>query len=167
MWQILCQLAPTLWTRFPQEPPFKEYITSIKLACQAWRPQNLKYSVLKSTGYLGIPILLNPTWLRNNRRPSGWLKGDTGHIILTADKWVSLAGMDRQEYNKKAKIPLEDPNTYKPIPTNPTNKHKNRIIKRVKTEKEWKKPPTRRCILQGKVHQNFMGYQKFVKKKSP
>ena len=45
--------------------------------------------------------------------------------------------MDRNEYIKKAKILLEDPNTYRPITTDPISKPKAKLInilKKIKTE---------------------------------
>ena len=65
------------------------------------------------------------------------LKTDKDHIIITADKGVALVVIDRQEYIKKAKILLEDTNTYRPIPTDPASKHKAKLInilKNIKTE---------------------------------
>ena len=63
------------------------------------------------------------------------LKTDKEHIVLTADKGVALVVMDRQEYIKKSKILLEDINTYRPIPTDPTSKHKNKLINILKNMK--------------------------------
>ena len=57
--------------------------------------------------------------------------------MLIADKGMALDVMDRNEYIKKAKSLLEDPYTYKPIPADPTNKPKAKLInilKKIKTE---------------------------------
>ena len=48
---------------------------------------------------------------------------------------MALVVMDRQEYVKKAKILLENINTYRPIPTDPTSKHKNKLIDILKNMK--------------------------------
>ena len=43
--------------------------------------------------------------------------------------------MDRQEYIKKARALLEDITTYSLFPSDPTNKHKNRLINILKNMK--------------------------------
>ena len=48
-------------------------------------------------------------------------------MILTTVKGVALVVMDRQEYIKEVKILLEDTDTYRPIPTDPTNKYKAKV----------------------------------------
>ena len=63
------------------------------------------------------------------------LKTDKEHIIITADKGVTPVVMDRHEHIKKAKILLEDTNTHRPIPTDPTNKHKTKLINILKNIK--------------------------------
>ena len=50
-------------------------------------------------------------------------------MILTADKGVSLVVMDTEEYNKKAEP------TYKPIPTDPITRYKNKLINLLKSIK--------------------------------
>ena len=65
------------------------------------------------------------------------LKTDKDHMVLTADKGVAMVVMDRQEYIQKARALLEDTNTYRPIPSDPTTKLKNKLInilKKIKTE---------------------------------
>ena len=64
-------------------------------------------------------------------------KSDGGLIMPSADKGMALVVMDRQDYIRKSKVLLEISNTYRPIPTDPTNKHKARLIsvlKKVKVE---------------------------------
>ena len=56
------------------------------------------------------------------------LKTDKSHIILTTDKWVALVVMDSQDCITKARNLLEDTNTYRPIPTDLTNRHKAKLI---------------------------------------
>ena len=53
-----------------------------------------------------------------------------------ADKGVSMVVMDRDDYNNKAEELLHQP-TYRPIPNDPTNKLKKRLItllKQIKSE---------------------------------
>ena len=98
------------------------------------------------------------------------IKSDKSHIILTADKGVALVVMDENGYIKNAKILLEDPNTYQPIPTGQANKlEANPIntLRKIKTETKMIKPPGTRCILHVPVYQNFMDCQNFIWRTSP
>ena len=77
--------------------------------------------------------------------------------------------MNRHEYIKKARALLDDTNTFKPITSDPTTKLKNKLInilKMMKGEGNIDETPTRRYIPQGPVHQNSMGYRKYIKKMS-
>ena len=47
------------------------------------------------------------------------LKTDKDSMILNTDKGVALVVMDRQDYSRKAREPLEDTNTYRPIHSDP------------------------------------------------
>ena len=61
-------------------------------------------------------------------------KTDKDCIVSTANKVVTLVVMDRQEYIK-SKGHLKDINTYRPIQTDLSNKHKNRLINILKNMK--------------------------------
>ena len=64
------------------------------------------------------------------------MRKDKTRVILTADKGVSMVVMDRDDYNSKAEELLHQ-QTYRPIPSDPTNKLKNRLttlLKKIKTE---------------------------------
>ena len=63
------------------------------------------------------------------------LKKDDTRIILTADKGVCLVVMDKEEYIGKAEELLKE-KTYKIIPTDPTNRQKNKLIQILKKIKE-------------------------------
>ena len=55
---------------------------------------------------------------------------------MTADKGVSMVVMDRDEYNQKAEELLHLPG-HRPIPNDPTDKYKTKLIsllKSIKTE---------------------------------
>ena len=61
---------------------------------------------------------------------------DRDHIVLTADKGVTMVIMDRQDYTNKANSLLNQ-NTYRSILWDPTNTMKNKLIsilKRVKNQ---------------------------------
>ena len=62
------------------------------------------------------------------------LRKDNTIVILTADKGVSLMVMNKEEYIKKAEgLLLTD--TYRTISIDPTNKHKTKLVKLLKTIK--------------------------------
>ena len=64
------------------------------------------------------------------------LKRDRDHIVLTADKGVTMVIIDRQDYINKSNNLLNQP-TYRTIPQDPTNTIKNKLIsipKRVKNQ---------------------------------
>ena len=64
------------------------------------------------------------------------LKKDKNRMILTADKGVSIVVIDKEKYISKTEELLRQP-TYKTIPTDPTNKYKNKLItllKNIKTK---------------------------------
>ena len=71
---------------------------------------------------------------REERKALAELRKDKNRIILTADKGVSMVVMDREEYTRKAEELLDQP-AYKPIPTDPTTKYKNKLISLLKTSK--------------------------------
>ena len=55
------------------------------------------------------------------------LKRDKSTIVSTANKEVAMVVMDRQEYVNKANDLLAQP-AYRPIPKDPTNKIKAKLI---------------------------------------
>ena len=63
------------------------------------------------------------------------LKKDDIRVILTTDKGVCLVVMDKEEYIGEAEELLKE-KTYKIIPTDPTNRQKNKLIQILKKIKE-------------------------------
>ena len=73
------------------------------------------------------------TWHHcEERKAIDKLRKDKTRIILTVDKGVSMVVMDRDDYNKKAEDILHQP-AYKPIPNDPTNKYKTKLISLLKS----------------------------------
>ena len=60
------------------------------------------------------------------------LKEDNNRVILTADKGVAMVIMDQQDYSNKAQALLQDTNTYKVLPKDPTLQLKNKLISLLK-----------------------------------
>ena len=56
------------------------------------------------------------------------LKQDNTRVVLTVDKGVAMVIMDQQECNNKAQALLQDTNTYKVLPKDPTPQLKNKLI---------------------------------------
>ena len=91
-------------------------------------------------------------------------------MVLTADKGVAMVVMDRQEYIQKARVLLEDTNTYRPIPSDPTTKLKNKlvkILKKIETEGNMDENTYRRVYPTGTSAPKFYGLPKIHKKMSP
>ena len=77
-----------------------------------------------------------PNISREERKAIDQLRKDKNRVILMVDKGVSMVVMDRDDYNNKAEELLHQA-TYRPIPNDPTNKLKNRLItllKKIKAE---------------------------------
>ena len=56
------------------------------------------------------------------------IKELSSKVILTADKGVSMVVMDRQNYLNRVQKLLGDKDVYRPIPTDPTSRLKNKLI---------------------------------------
>ena len=90
-------------------------------------------------------------------------------MILTVDKGVSMVVMDRDDYNNKAEELLHQP-TYRPIPNDPTDKLKNRLItllKKIKTEGGLSEATYKRLYPTGAGSPKFYGLPKVHKQGTP
>ena len=56
-------------------------------------------------------------------------------MVLTADKGVSMVVMERKDCNKKSEELLQS-STCKVLTTDPTTKHKNKVISLLKTSRQ-------------------------------
>ena len=121
----------------PKEPPILEYITAIEKSCsqlQQGKVEELRgeiKSILKKISN-SRPYKSNIT--KEEQQAIRKLKKDENRMVLTADKGVSLLVVDKEDYIKKAKHLLHQSN-YKKINSDPTNKHKNKLIGLLKTIK--------------------------------
>ena len=120
----------------PRMPPIGEYVTAIEQVCnqlEQGKAEELRGEVKKALKNVHPP---RPNLSRSEKEALDRLRKDKSRVILTADKGVSIVVMDRDDYNIKAEELLHQP-TYRPIPNDPTNKMKNRLItllKKIKTE---------------------------------
>ena len=119
----------------PKEPPTVEYITAIEKAC-------LKLPMGKAEELRGEikAILKKKTNIKPNISKEEYqaikeLRNDNTRMVLTADKGVSMVVMDREDYNNKSEELLQS-STYKVLTTDPTTKHKNKLISLLKTSRQ-------------------------------
>ena len=106
---------------------------------------------------------------REERKAIEELRRDKTRIILTVDKGVSMVVMDRDDYNKKAEELLQQP-AYRPIPNDPTNKYKTKLIsllKSIKTEGGINESTYKRLYPTGAGSPKFYGLPKVHKEGTP
>ena len=120
----------------PNVPPVEEYITAIENVCN--QPQQGKAEELRGEIKTVLKKIHPPRHniSKEERKAIEELRRDKNRIILTADKGVSMVVKDRNDYNNKAEKLLNQP-AYRPIPSDPTNMLKTRLIsllKQIKTE---------------------------------
>ena len=66
-------------------------------------------------------------------------------MVLTADEGVAMVIMDQEDYTNKAKSLLQDTNTYKVLPMDPTSQLKNKFISLLKDIKQTGGLSTYKC----------------------
>ena len=64
------------------------------------------------------------------------LKQDNSRVVLTVDKGVTMVIMDQEDYTNKTQTLLQDTNTYKVLPKDPTSQLKNKLISLLKDIKQ-------------------------------
>ena len=99
--KVILAHGPNLALTLPN-PPVLKYITSIELVCQSLNTNEAE--PLTSDIYRALK---HSHPLRPNLRKEEWkalkqLKTDKEHMVLTADKGLTLVVMDKQECIKKA-----------------------------------------------------------------
>ena len=72
-----------------------------------------------------------PNISREEQKALKEFRKDNNRVILTADKGVCLVVMDKEENIQKAEELLNQ-DTYKIIPSDPTNRQKNKLIKHLR-----------------------------------
>ena len=94
------------------------------------------------------------------------LKQDNTRVVLTVDKGVAMVIMDQQDYNNKAQALLQDTNTYKVLPKDPTPQPKTKLITLLKSIKQTGGISTQKykqLYPTSAVPPNFMAYPKYIK----
>ena len=115
----------------PKNPPIVEYIAAIEKTCTSLQPG--KAEELRGEVKANIKKMQPPKYNLTKEEPKAMeeLKKDKTRMILTTDKGVSIVVLDKEEYIKKADELLRQ-SSYRNIPTDPTNKHKNKLISLLK-----------------------------------
>ena len=153
----------------PRSAPITEYVATIEQACTALKQGKVEEfrGGVKATIKKIQPPKYNLT--REEHKALEELKKDKNRMILTADKGVSIVVIDKEEYIRKAEELLRQP-TYKTIPTDPTNKYKNKLItllKNIKTEGWIDEVTYRRLYPTGASPPKFYGLPKVHKSGMP
>ena len=104
----------------PKHPPNLEYITALETACIKLSQQDAEELRADINRVLRVSHPPKPNLTKAQHSDFRELKRDRDHIILTADKGVTMVIMYRQDYINKANRLLNQ-NTYRSIPRDPTN----------------------------------------------
>ena len=91
-------------------------------------------------------------------------------VVLTVDKGVAMVIMDQQDYNNKAQALLQDNNTYKVLPKDPTPNSKTNLspYSKASNKQEASAPKNiNNYIPPVQSHPNFMAYPKYIKLEPP
>ena len=150
-----------------KEPPIGEYVAQVEKVCQQIKQEEVEElkgeikSILKKIN----PPKSNIT--KEEAKAIQQLKKDADRVILTTDKGVSMVVMETEEYIKKCEELLSQ-SSYKVLPSDPTTKHKNKLISLLKTIKAevggLMTPPIEGFTLQEQEPPNIMVCQKYIRK---
>ena len=148
----------------PRSPPVGEYIVAIENVCH--QLQQGKAEELRGENKSVLKKIQAPKYniTREERKAIEEFRRDKARMILTMDKGVSIVVMDSDGNNKKAEELLQQP-AYIPIPNDPTNKYKTKIIpllKSIKTEGGINESTYKRLYPTGAGSPKFYGYPRFI-----
>ena len=148
----------------PKVPPVGEYITTIENVCnqlQQGKAEELRGEIQTVLKKIQVP---RHNISREERKAIEELRRDKNRIILTVDKGVSMVVMDRGDYTNKAEELLQQ-SAYRPIPNDPTNRLKTRLIsllKQIKTEGGMNEATYKGSTLQGQDPPSSMDCPRFT-----
>ena len=153
------------FTIVPKVPPVMEYIAAIQKACQ----QLKEGEVEELRGEIKLIIKKippsKPNISKDEHQAIQQLKKDTTRMVLTADKGVCLVVVDKEDYIKKSEELLLKP-AYKILPSDPTAKHKNKLItllKSIKAQGEISENTYKRLYPTGACSPKYYGLPKVHK----
>ena len=119
----------------PKSQPIGEYITAVEQTCQSLAQGEADEMRGKIKAVIKKTQTPRPNISREEQKALKELRKDNTRVILTEDKGVCLAVMDKEEYIGEAEELLKE-ETHKIIPTDPTNRQKNKLIQILKKIKE-------------------------------
>ena len=97
------------------------------------------------------------------------MRKDDTRIVLTVDKGVALVVMNKQDYEKKAEIKLNQ-TTYRNITRDPTTRYINKLInllKTIKTQEGISEALYKKLYPTGAGVPKFMVSQRSIKRRPP
>ena len=153
----------------PRSPPVGEYIVAIENVCnqlQQGKAEELRGEIKSVLKKIHTP---RSNITKEERKVIDELRRDKTKMILTTDKGVSMVVIGRDDYNQKAETILQQ-SAYRPIPNDPTNKYKNKIIallKSIKTEGGINEATYKRLYPTGAGSPKFCGLPKIHKEGTP
>ena len=121
----------------PREPPTCEYIAATEKACLQLAQGKAEELRGEVKALLRKDHKVKTNISREEHQALREMKRDNTRMVLTADKGVSLVVLDRDEYTAKSEELLQQPN-YKILKTDPTTKHKNKLISLPKVHQGWR-----------------------------
>ena len=151
----------------PNTPPIDAYIMATELASSKLPTQEVEEfrsdvnRLLKQQQQHNRHCNLNPAQCRALTQ----LKQDSTRVVFTVDKGVAMVIMDQQDYNK-AQALLQDTNTYKVLPKDPTPNSKTNLSPYLKASNKQEASVPKNinnCIPPVQSHPNFRAYPKYIK----
>ena len=153
------------FTIVPKVPPVLEYIVAIEKACQQLKQgeaEKLRGEIKSIIKKISPP---KPNISKEEHQAIQQLKKGNTRMILTADKGVCMVVMDKEDYIEKSEE-LMLKSTYKILSSDPTTKHKNKLIallKLIKAEGGIKENTYRRLYPTGACSAKYYGLPKVHK----
>ena len=153
----------------PREPPTCEYIVAMEKACLQLTQGKAEELRGEVKSLLRKNHKVKPNISREEHQVLREMKRDKNRMVLTADKGVSLVVLDQEDYTAKSEELLNQSN-YRILKTDPTTKHKNKLInllKSIKAEGGIDDNIYRRLYPTGAVPQKYYGLPKVHKAGMP
>ena len=118
----------------PRETPSCEYIAATEKACLQLAQGKAEELRGEVKSLLRKNHKVKPNISREEHQALQEMKRDKTRMVLTVDKGVSLVVLDKEDYTAKSEELLNQSN-YKILKTDPTTKHKNKLINLLKSIK--------------------------------
>ena len=152
-----------------KEPPTQEYIVVIEKACLMLPTGKVEELRGEVKAILKKKINNKPNIAKEEHQAIKELRRDNTRMVLTADKGVSMVVMDKEDYNTKSEELLQT-STYQMLSTDPTNRHKNKLIsllKSIKVEGGISEKTYKKLYPTGVTTPKYYGLPKVCKKDTP